>query len=457
MSTAFEPGKKPGASVEARSSDSASGEAEIAPERVPPGDKRTLGGMLHPFKVRNFRLLFGGQTVSTIGDALYAVALPWLILSNGGSPQELGIVLTAYGIPRVGSILLGGWLSDRLRPRRLMLIADTVRAVLVGILAVLAFWGHANIWEWSAVAAFLGTFQGLFLPSASAILPELISDEDLQAGNALSFASTQAATLIGSAAAGVVVAALSSGVAMTIDTVTFVVSAVSLAMMRTIRTGTPGKSGEGDSAQTDAEGQADETASGEVQITFGRFLRTSRLMQVSMVVSIAANFCFGGLLEVALPTLVHGPMHAGASGYGMIMAAFGGGALAGGMLAGMLAGLKRKGLIALLAILIMAIMIALLPYGGVIGAVLCMLISGFVNSISNVLLITLIQLIIPRHLTGRVMGLLMFAAFGTYPVSVALGGVLTNQLGPTILFPLSGLMLFLAILFGITQKELRDL
>ena len=176
-----------------------------------------------------------------------------------------------------------------------------------------------------------------------------------------------------------------------------------------------------------------------------------------MVVSIAANFCFGGLLEVALPTLAHGPMHAGASGYGIIMAAFGGGALAGGILAGMLTGLKRKGLIPLLAVLIMAIMIALLPYGGVTGAILCMLISGLVNSISNVLLITLIQLIIPRHLMGRVMGLLLFASFGTYPISVALSGVLTNQFGPGILFPFSGLVLFLAILFGMTQKELRDL
>jgi MFS family permease len=63
-------------------------------------------------------LLFGGQTVSVIGDALYAVALLWLILSNRDNAQDLGIVLTAYGIPRAGSMLLGSWLSDRLRPRR---------------------------------------------------------------------------------------------------------------------------------------------------------------------------------------------------------------------------------------------------------------------------------------------------------------------------------------------------
>ncbi len=103
------------------------------------------GGMLHLFKVRNFNLLLSGQTISVIGDALYAVALPWLILSNGGSAEALGIVLAAYGIPRVGSMLVGGWLSDLLRPRRLMLIADLVRAGLLGGLSVLALWGHPTV------------------------------------------------------------------------------------------------------------------------------------------------------------------------------------------------------------------------------------------------------------------------------------------------------------------------
>src|SRR5581483_782484 len=86
--------------------------------------KALTSGILAPVKVRDFRLLFGGQLVSTVGDAFYAVALPWLVLTNGGNAQELGIILSAYGIPRIGSVLLGGVLSDRLRPRRVMLLAD---------------------------------------------------------------------------------------------------------------------------------------------------------------------------------------------------------------------------------------------------------------------------------------------------------------------------------------------
>jgi MFS family permease len=451
MSTSSEPGEIPAIDAEAVSLGIASSATEVATEGEVSGGKRALGEMLQPFKVRNFCLLFGGQTVSTIGDALYAVALPWLILSNGGSAQEIGVVLAAYGIPRVGCVLLGGWLSDRLRPRWLMLIADAIRAVLVGILAGLALHGHPALWQLCAVAFPLGACMGLFLPASSAILPDLLKDEELQAGNALTFSSTQAATLVGSAIAGVVVAVLTSGTAMALDALSFVVSAVSLAMMRVSRVvaaGTPEEA-------TGAASGVVESSQG--QIPFGRYLRTSRLMQVALVVSLAANFCFGGLMEVALPTLVHGPMNAGAGGYGLILAAFGGGALAGSLFAGMLGRLKRKGLIALLLLLVMAVMIALLPYGGVAGAAFCMLISGVTNSISNVLLITVIQLIIPRHLMGRAMGLLLFGSVGTYPISVALAGVLTNHFGPVILFPFSGLVLFLTILLGIAQKELRDL
>src|SRR5438105_11004087 len=135
--------------------------------------RRLMGGILAPLGVRNFRLLFGGQTISTLGDAFYAVALPWLVLTGGGNPQELGIVLTGYGVPRVGSIMLGGILSDRLRPRRVMLMADMARALLVGALAVLAILSHPALWELLIVSIPLGAFEGLFLPASFSMIPEV--------------------------------------------------------------------------------------------------------------------------------------------------------------------------------------------------------------------------------------------------------------------------------------------
>jgi hypothetical protein len=105
--------------------------------------------------------------------------------------------------------------------------------------------------------------------------------------------------------------------------------------------------------------------------------------------------------------------------------------------------------------LLMATLLALLPSWGIPGAVACMLLAGFAGSIVNVILFTAIQLAIPRQLMGRVMSLLLFGTFGVYPLSVALAGMLSNHLGPASFFPISGLLLALAMLFGMTQRTLR--
>lgn len=391
--------------------------------------------------------------VSVIGDALYTVALPWLILSNGGNAQELGIVMTTYGIPRAGTMLIGGWLSDRLRPRRLMLIADFVRALLVGILAALALWGHPTLWQLCALAVPLGAMGGTFVPALLSILPDILNDDELQAGNALTLSSLQCANLVGASLAGVVVAAFTAGMGLAIDAATFIVSAVSLVMMRVDNPVTGHKSAKGKSCCIPQNSPHER----EAQVSFWRFLRLSRQVQAILLISIAVGFCFGGLLEVALPTLVHGPMHGGASGYGAILAGWSAGALGGGILVGTLGKRKQKGLLMLCDSLMIAVSLALLPLWGVPGAVICMLIGGVANSVTNVLLLTILQLISPRHLIGRVMGLLMFGTFGMYPFSAALAGVLSNQFGPAILFPLSGLLLALIMLFGLTQRVVRVL
>ncbi|MGI9060856.1 MAG: MFS transporter [Ktedonobacteraceae bacterium] len=415
--------------------------------------KPVAGGMMQPFKVRNFNLLFGGQTISTLGDALYTVALPWLILTTGGNAQELGIVLTAYGIPLAASMLAGGWLSDHLRPRRVMLIADTMRLLLMTILAALALVGHPTLWQFCVIAVPLGALRGAFMPASMAMVPDTLSKDDLQAGNGLMMASMQGANLVGSAVAGVVVAAFTAGVALTIDAATFLVSAVSLALMGGTKRAMPSMS----KKEASQENTAASTEEQGVQVSFWQYLRTSRLLQITLLLFMVTSLVAGGLIEVALPALVHGPMHSTASSFGFILAGWGAGSLVGSIFVGLLSKSTHKGLIILLGGLIVSAMIVLLPVGGVPGAVVCMLIGGIANSGFTVLLFTAIQMKIPSHLMGRIMGLLMFSSSGLYPVSTALAGVLSNQFGPTILFSFSGLLLALAMLFGLTQRALREI
>lgn len=436
--------------------------------------KRRAGSILAPLRVRDYRLLFSGQLISTIGNSFYAVALPWLVLTQGGNAQELGIILGAYGIPRVGSILLGGILSDRLRPRRVMLIADAMRGILVGILAALALVGHPAMWQLIVVAIPLGTCEGLFLPASFAMLPEVLDHQDLQAGNALNTSSVQLAALAGSGAGGIIVAALQAGIALALDALSFAVSAVSLALIRGKPLGGSAASPPTPQAVLAAEGMKTVALAGEPTVevaeeagqpasvserpmTFWQFMRAARVVQVAFVVSMFANLTFGGLIEVALPSLAHGPLAAGASGYGAILAAFSAGALLGGIVTGALGNIPHRAMVALGASILQAIAVAFIPYAGLAGAITFMATMGIFNAVSNVIFITIIQQIIPRHLLGRVMGVFMFASFGSYPLSVAIVGVVVNRLGPAIIFPISGALLFLAVTFGLFQKQLREL
>jgi hypothetical protein len=123
----------------------------------------------------------------------------------------------------------------------------------------------------------------------------------------------------------------------------------------------------------------------------------------------------------------------------------------------MLGNIPHRGTFALLVSMLQGVAVVLIPFGGLAGAIVCMAAMGVFNSMSNVIFVTVIQQIIPRHLLGRIMGVLMFANFGAYPLSVAVVGVIVARFGPSIIFPIGGAMLFLAVAFGLTRRQLREL
>ena len=386
----------------------------------------------------------------------YAVALPWLMLSSGHTPQELGIVLATYGVPRVGTLLLGGLLSDWLRPRRVMLLADIMRALLVGVLVVLVLSGRTAVLPLCAVAAPLGAFAGLFLPAYYAVLPEILGADALQAGNALNTSSLQLALLIGSGLAGLVVSRLQSGPAFVVDALTFVVSALTLILMR-------GEHRSAEAVTAQKEQVLAQEASGREStfaqdITFWRLIRTWRLLQVAFLVIIFGNFLFNGLFEVALPTLARDQFMSGAGGYGLLLAMFGAGSLLGGLIAGSLGKIAHRGLLMLTCIMTLGVLYSFVPFaGGLPGAALLIGCAGLTNGILTVLAFTVMQQQAPPHLLGRLLGIFLFASLGLYPLSVALVGVVSSHVGAVSLFPISGAMMLGAAAFGWLQRDIRRL
>ena len=88
-------------------------------------------------RIRNFRLLWIGEGISLLGDQFYMIALPWLVLSLTGNALAVGTVMATAGIPRALFMLVGGALTDRFTPRRLMISSNLARMILTGLLAAL--------------------------------------------------------------------------------------------------------------------------------------------------------------------------------------------------------------------------------------------------------------------------------------------------------------------------------
>lgn len=184
-------------------------------------------------------------------------------------------------------------------------------------------------------------------------------------------------------------------------------------------------------------------------------LRHSRLLQALLIVTVIANFTSAGAFEVALPSLAH--LRFGATGYGALVACYGGGAVIGTLAATRAGGLRRPAPIACFAFLISAAATCLVPFlGGLPGAAAAILVLGAGSGFGNIIMITLLQQWAPAALLGRIMGVVMLASMGTFPVSVALAGVLVRTLGPTPFFPVAGAVLAVAILGALTQREIRD-
>ena len=190
-----------------------------------------LGEYLGPLRERPFRLLWLGQAVSGIGDALVYVALVFAVLELG-STKDLGLVLGAVWLGRAVFILIGGVWADRLPRRMVMLASDVVRAGTQGVTAALLLSGEMRPWMFVVAQSLWGAAAAFFGPASTGLIPQLTSGARLQQANALLGISRSSINVLGPAVAGILVAAFGPGWVFAIDAVSFLASAAFLVALR---------------------------------------------------------------------------------------------------------------------------------------------------------------------------------------------------------------------------------
>jgi MFS family permease len=396
--------------------------------------------------LRDFRLLFAGATTSLLGDQFTLIATPWLVLQLTNDPMALGTVLALEGIPRALFMLIGGAITDRVSPRKVMLTASIFRFFLTLMMAIMVFTGTAQIWMIYLFGLAFGIVAGFAIPAENSIVPQLVVEDDLQAGNSIIMGITQLAGFVGPTIAGILIGSFSSSntgivLAFSIDALTFIVSAATLALIR--------------SAGKPAVSENPESVWAAI-LTGIKYLVNDRALRLVFIVLMSINFFLMGPLLVGIPVLASQRLPEGAVAYGLLLSAFAGGNLAGILGAGALprpgAGIMKL----ILVVFVIAFGLGVASLGFVSNTWLdfaSMLVLGLANGYVSILMFTWMQIQTPKDMLGRMMSLITFSSTGLVPVSQALAGLISKW-DLTMMFALSG---GIVVLFGLVLSAHPDL
>jgi hypothetical protein len=394
----------------------------------------------HPLRNPNFRLLWAGNTISWTGDQFYLVALPWIILQLTGSSIVLGTITMMAAIPRAALMLLGGAVTDRISPRRIMMLTASSRTVLVAAISGLIWLHVLHLWQLYILALGFGIADAFAGPAAQAYLPSLVAQDQLPAANAVSQSTIQVATLVAPGPAGLFIKAFGTAWAFLIDAVSFLFIIGAL-----WRLPDPTREAAGAPRRNMLRSILDGLHYVKSDIAF-----TSLMLVVSVL-----NFAIAGPASVGIAFIAKQKFGTPLA-FGLLMSALAAGGLTGTLLAG-LANHRKRGRLLLLvstAIGICLSSIGLINQALLLAGVL-FLMSG-TAAFLNVQLIAWFQQRVERPMMGRVMSVLMFASMGLMPFSLAAAGVAVKWSLPGT-FIIAGAMVLVVTLFAAAHRPVREI
>lgn len=259
------------------------------------GDEATPLTIKEILKIKNYRWLWLGQIVSNFGDALTHFALILLVNSlTDGSTWAVAGLLISLGLPMATIGLAAGVLVDRFPRRKVMIVSDVLRAILVIAFVVYAWFGWQNIWFLYGVAFLHAVVNSFFMPARGAITPNVVPAEGLMAANSLGQMSMVLFRVVGTAAAGFLVGVLDAyWLVFTLDGITFLLSALFISQIVLEET-----------TQKSTGDMGEKLQQVQSELVIGLQALTSSRLLVGITVGFAAAMLGLGAINVLLPIIV---------------------------------------------------------------------------------------------------------------------------------------------------------
>jgi len=395
----------------------------------------------HPLRDPQFRMLWIGSAISLLGDQFYLVALPWVILQLTGSAVAMGTIMMLASVPRAVLMLLGGVLSDRFSPRRILISTSCARTVFVGAISVLVWFHVLALWHLYLLAFAFGTADAFATPAASTYLPFLVKKDQLVTANSLFQSTAQLTTITAPAPAGLIIKAFGAAWAFMADAISFLAIIGALWKLPDPPAPAVPVTGKPRVWRSIMEG-------------FRCVYQDVPLRSLTLLVAVM-NFCISGPMNVGLAYLAKQKFNS-PTAFGLAVSALAAGGLLGSLLAGVWKP-RRRGVLMLSVCVVLALCLGSIGLLHVLWALVSvLLLMGMAAALSNIHIISWIQQRVEPAVMGRVMSVLMFFSLGLVPLSLAICGLALqgSMLGT---FVVAGTALLLVTIAGALQPSVRGI
>jgi MFS family permease len=405
--------------------------------------------MFVAFTYRDFRIQWLGACTSSIGTWMQIVAQNWLVLSLTDSPFYLGLDAFLQQLPIILFTLIGGVIADRYDRRRTLIASQYVQMATSATLAVLMYLQVVEIWHILVLSFLTGCAQAFGGPAYQSLIPSLVDKKDLPNAVALNSIQFNVARVLGPTLFGLTLSLYTywnysetqaMNACFVLNSLSFLVVVSTLMSLRVKHI-----------PHTGTTRMLDELKGGLSYVRDHGSL-------TSLILLAAATTFLGFAVLTFLPVFAQRVFRGGASTYSELMAFSGAGSIVGALIIAWLGQFKRMGLIALLVQAVYGLLIIAFAISRVMWlSDLLLFLTGAALMIVFSTVTSLIQLIAPNEMRGRVMSIYLLAFRGGMPIGSLVSGYLATFISvPWVIGINGGLLVLVAVYFLLSPHAVRN-
>jgi MFS family permease len=419
--------------------------ADAAAAPTPSLGPRTMRRMLAAFTYRDFRVQWFGACTSSIGTWMQIVAQNWLVLSLTNSAFFLGLDAFLQQLPIILFTLIGGVFADRYDRRRTLLASQYIQMATSATLALLMYFQVVRVWHILTLSSITGLAQAFGGPAYQSLIPSLVDKKDLPNAVALNSIQFNVARVLGPLLFAATLAAFrdrgynepqAMNACFLLNSLSFVVVINTLMALR-VKHIPPAAT----------KGVRDELRGGLSYVKAHGTL-------VALIVLAAATTFLGFALLTFLPLFARSVFHEGADTYSHLMAFSGAGSIVGALIVAWLGKFPRMGLTTLLVQIVYGLLIIAFASSRILWlSDIVLFLTGVALMMVFSTVTSLVQLIAPNEMRGRVMSIYMLAFRGGMPLGSLVSGYLAGSLGAPLVLGVNGALLVAVAVYFLSRSH----